>query len=147
MVVPTLVRQAVAGRDLTVYGDGTQTRCFLHVEDAVHAIIGLSKHGDATGRAFNVGSTQPISILELAGHIIARTASNSRIRFVPYDEAYDEGFEELGRRQPDTSAAFALLGWRPVRSLDQALDDVIAFERAELAAGAPDSAGSAVEAL
>jgi UDP-glucose 4-epimerase len=147
MVVPTLVRQAVAGADLTVYGDGTQTRCFLHVADAVHAIIGLSEHVDATGRAFNVGSTRPISILELAGRIIARTDSTSRIRFVPYNDAYDEGFEELGRRQPDTGAVYKLLGWRPVRSLDDALDDVIAFERAELAAGASDAARRPLEAV
>jgi UDP-glucose 4-epimerase len=133
MVVPRLVRQAVAGEDLTVYGDGTQTRCFLHVADAVAAIIGLSEHEATTGRAFNVGNPEPITILELAGRIIARAGSSSRIRFVPYDEAYDEGFEELGRRQPVTSAVQELLGWRPQRTLDEALDDVIAFQRAELA--------------
>ena len=133
MVVPRLVRQAVAGKDVTVYGDGTQTRCFLHVADAVSAIIGLSEHEASTGRAFNIGSPEPISILELAGRIIARTESTSQVTFVPYDEAYDEGFEELGRRQPDTSALQGLLGWRPHRSLDDALDDVIAFQRAELA--------------
>jgi UDP-glucose 4-epimerase len=133
MVVPRLVRQAIAGEDVTVYGDGTQTRCFLHVADAVAAIIALSAHGDARGRVFNIGSPRPITILELAGRIIARTESSSRIRFVPYDEAYEEGFEELGRRQPDTTALEQLLDWRPRRTLDEALDDVIAFQRAELA--------------
>lgn len=147
MVVPRLVRQAVGGEDLTVYGDGTQTRCFLHVADAVQAMIGLSDHADATGRAFNIGSPEPITILHLAERIIARTGSSSQIRFVPYDEAYEEGFEELGRRQPDTGAVSELLGWRPRRTLDDALDDVIAFQRAELAAGAPDAAGRAMEAL
>jgi UDP-glucose 4-epimerase len=147
MVVPRLVRQAVAGQDLTVYGDGTQTRCFLHVADAVRAIIGLSEHGDATGRAFNVGSPEPITILHLAERIIERTGSSSRIRFVPYEEAYEEGFEELGRRQPDTQTVAELLGWRPQRTLDDALDDVIAFQRAELAAGAPDFARRPVEAF
>jgi UDP-glucose 4-epimerase len=133
MVVPRLVRQAIAGEDLTVYGDGTQTRCFLHVADAVAAIIALSEHEATTGRAFNIGSPEPISILELAERIVARTRSSAKIRFVPYDEAYDDGFEELGRRQPDTSALQELLDWRPRRTLDDALDDVIAFQRAELA--------------
>jgi UDP-glucose 4-epimerase len=135
MVVPRLVRQAIAGDDLTVYGDGTQTRCFLHVADAVDAIIGLSEHEGAIGHAFNIGNPEPITILDLALRIIDRTGSNSRIRLVPYDEAYDDGFEELGRRQPDTSALEELLGWRPQRTLDEALDDVIAFQRGELAMG------------
>lgn len=133
MVVPRLVRQSLAGEDVTVFGDGTQTRCFLHVADAVEALIGLAAHEAAAGRAFNVGNPEPITILELAGRIVQRTASSSRIRFVPYDEAYEDGFEELGRRQPDTRALEQLLGWRPKRSLDEALDDVIAFQRAELA--------------
>jgi UDP-glucose 4-epimerase len=133
MVVPRLVRQAIAGEDLTVYGDGTQTRCFLHVNDAVAAIIALSQQGAATGRAFNVGSPEPIAIIALAKRIIERTNSSSRVRFIPYDEAYDDGFEELGRRQPDTTALRELLGWRPKRTLDEALDDIIAFQRAELA--------------
>jgi UDP-glucose 4-epimerase len=133
MVVPRLVRQAVAGEDLTVYGDGSQTRCFLHVADAVSAIIRLSEHEAATGRAFNIGNPEPTTILELAGRVIARARSSSRIRFVPYDEAYGDGFEELGRRQPDTSALEELLDWRPRRTLEEALDDVIAFQRAELA--------------
>ena len=133
MVVPRLARQAIAGDDVTVYGDGTQTRCFLHVADAVEAIIALSQCREASGRAFNIGSPEPISILELAGRIISRTGSNARIRFVPYDDAYDEGFEELGRRQPDTTALKELLDWRPHLTLDDALDDVIAFLRAELA--------------
>jgi UDP-glucose 4-epimerase len=135
MVVPRLVRQALADQDLTVYGDGSQTRCFLHVADAVAAIIGLSEHEGAIGHAFNIGNPEPITILDLALRIIDRTGSNSRIRLVPYDEAYDDGFEELGRRQPDTSALEELLGWRPQRTLDEALDDVIAFQRGELAMG------------
>jgi UDP-glucose 4-epimerase len=103
------------------------------VADAVAAIIALSEHEATTGRAFNIGSPEPISILELAERIVARTRSSAKIRFVPYDEAYDDGFEELGRRQPDTSALQELLDWRPRRTLDDALDDVIAFQRAELA--------------
>lgn len=133
MVVPRFVRQALLGEDVTVYGDGSQSRCFLHVHDAVDAILSLSAHDGAIGRAFNIGNPVPITILALAGRIIDRTGSSSKIRFVPYEEAYDDGFEELGRRRPDTSALQALTGWRPQRTLDTALDDVIAYQRAELA--------------
>jgi UDP-glucose 4-epimerase len=137
MVVPRFVRQAIAGDDVTVYGDGSQSRCFLHVHDAVRAILALAAHGGATGRAFNIGNPHPITILQLAHRIIERVGSTSRISFVPYDEAYDEGFEELGRRRPDTGALNQLTGWTPRRTLDDALDDVIAFQRAELAMEAP----------
>jgi UDP-glucose 4-epimerase len=133
MVVPRLVRQAIVGDDLTVYGDGSQARCFLHVHDAVSAILALSEHEGAIGRAFNVGSPGPITILGLAQRIVERVGSSSRITFVPYEEAYDEGFEELGRRTPDITSVQELTGWRPRRTLEEALDDVIAFQRAELA--------------
>ena len=137
MVVPRFVRQAIAGEQVTVYGDGSQSRCFLHVRDAVAAILLLSENDDAVGRAFNIGNPVPITILALAERVIDRVGSSSQIRFVPYEEAYDEGFEELGRRRPDTTALQALTGWRPQRTLDDALDDVIAFQRAELAIEAP----------
>jgi UDP-glucose 4-epimerase len=133
MVVPRLVRQALLGEDVTVYGDGSQSRCFLHVHDAVDAILSLSAHDGAIGRAFNIGNPVPITILALAERIIERTGSSSKIRFVPYEEAYDDGFEELGRRRPDTSALQALTGWHPQRTLEDALDDVITYQRAELA--------------
>lgn len=133
MVVPRLVRQAIAGDDLTVYGDGSQVRCFLHVHDAVSAIVALSEQDRVSGRAFNVGNPQPITILALAERIVRRAGSTSRITFVPYEEAYEEGFEELGQRTPDITALRAVIDWEPCRSLDQALDDVIRFERAELA--------------
>jgi UDP-glucose 4-epimerase len=133
MVVPRLVRQAIVGEDVTVYGDGSQSRCFLHVRDAVRAILAVAEHGRSTGRAFNIGNPHPITILELAAKIIERADSTSRILLVPYEEAYDDGFEELGRRKPDISALCELIGWRPERSLDEALDDVIEYQSAELA--------------
>ncbi|MFL5860421.1 MAG: NAD-dependent epimerase/dehydratase family protein [Solirubrobacteraceae bacterium] len=132
MVVPRLVRQAIAGEELTVFGDGSQTRCFLDVHDAVSAIIGLSEHDRASGGAFNIGSVQPIAVRALAQRIVERARSSSRIKLVPYEEVYDEGFEELGQRSPDLTALRRLTGWSPRRTLDQALDDVIAFQRAEL---------------
>jgi UDP-glucose 4-epimerase len=144
MVVPRFVRQAVSGQPVTVYGDGSQSRCFLHVHDAVGAIVALAGDERATGRSFNIGNPTPITILELAERIIQRTGSSSTITFVPYEEAYDDGFEELGRRRPDTAALEELTGWRPTRTLDQALDDVIAYQRAELAmtSSSPAAAGS-----
>jgi UDP-glucose 4-epimerase len=132
MVVPRFVRQAITGQDVTVYGDGNQSRCFLHVHDAVRAILALADHDGASGRAFNIGNPVPITILELASRVIERVGSTSRIALIPYEDAYNEGFEELGRRRPDTTALHELTGWSPHHTLDQALDDVIAFQRAEL---------------
>ena len=99
-----------------MYGDGTQSRCFLHVDDAVAAILAVAEHEQATGRAFNIGNPVPITILALAERIIERVGSSSQITFVPYEEAYDDGFEELGRRRPDTTALHELTGWRPQRT-------------------------------
>lgn len=133
MVVPRFVRQAIADDDVTVYGNGRQSRCFLHVRDAVGAIMALSRYQEAVGRAFNVGNSRPITILALAERIIERAGSSSRVILVPYDQAYNEGFEELGKRRPDTSALRELVGWKPRYTLDDALDEVISYQRAELA--------------
>jgi UDP-glucose 4-epimerase len=129
MVLPRFVRQALRGDDLTVYGNGTQSRCFTHVLDVVHGIVLLLDHERAVGRVFNVGADPETPIIELAGKVIERSGSASKIRLVPYQEAYDEGFEELGRRKPDTAAIEGLTGWRPTRSIEEAIDDVIAYER------------------
>ncbi|MGH2743862.1 MAG: NAD-dependent epimerase/dehydratase family protein [Thermoleophilaceae bacterium] len=129
MVLPRFVRQALAGNDLTVYGNGTQSRCFAHVYDVVYAIALLLEEQEAVGRAFNIGATTETPIVELARKVIEQTGSDSAIRLVPYDEAYEDGFEELGRRSPDTGALHDLTGWTPARSVDDAIDDVIAFER------------------
>ena len=131
MVLPRFVRQAMTGQDLTVYGTGTQARCFTHVLDAVHALVLLSDAGDSAGNAYNVGVSQPVSVIELAGKVIERMGSESKISLVPYADAYGPGFEELGRRVPDTSALRDLTGWRPSRTIDEMIDDVIAFEQAE----------------
>jgi UDP-glucose 4-epimerase len=132
MVLPRFVRQALRGEPLTVYGDGTQTRCFCHVYDAVEAIVLLLGSEAAAGQVFNIGFDREISIYELAQRVIARAASRSEIRPIPYSEAYDEGFEELGRRRPDTTALRELTGWEPRRTVDDAIDDVILYERAAL---------------
>src|SRR4051794_9488948 len=130
MVVPTLVRQALEGSPLTVYGDGSQTRCFAHVYDAVRGILSLIDTPESIGSVFNIGASTEIPIVELARRVIDHTESDSEIRFVPYDEAYDTGFEELGRRKPDTTAIRELTGWHAELTVDDAIRDVIAFERA-----------------
>jgi UDP-glucose 4-epimerase len=126
MVVPRLVSQALAGEPLSVYGDGTQTRCFCHVADVVGALYGLLEAPQAWGSVFNVGSTAEISILDLARRIIAITGSRSSVRLVPYDEAYEVGFEDMSRRVPDIARVRKLIGWHPQRSLDQIIGDVAA---------------------
>jgi UDP-glucose 4-epimerase len=133
MVIPTLARQAVAGRPLTVYGDGTQRRCFCHVRDAVTALADLMSQENPYGEVFNVGSTEEISIVELAERVREAADSDSEIVFVPYDEAYEEGFEDIHRRLPDTGKIHRLLGWQPTRGLSQILADVIEYERARTA--------------
>jgi UDP-glucose 4-epimerase len=132
MVLPRLVRQALTGEPVTVYGDGRQTRCFTHVHDTVDAVVRLLPSEAAAGQVFNVGSDGELSIYELAQRVIARAESPSEIRLIPYGEAYAEGFEELGRRKPDTTALRALTGWAPERTVDDAIDDVILYERAAL---------------
>jgi UDP-glucose 4-epimerase len=130
MVVPNFVRQALADHVLTVFGDGTQQRCFCHVEDVVVALTDLMEREDLYGQVFNVGATEEISIHGLAERIIERTGSNSEITLVPYEEAYEEGFEDMQRRIPDLTKIDAAIGWHPTRSLDAIIDDVVEHQRA-----------------
>jgi UDP-glucose 4-epimerase len=132
MVLPRFVRQALTGEDLTVYGDGTQSRCFLHVSDCVRALLGLVETDSAIGDVFNVGSTEEIGIEELARRVIARTGSSSEVRYVPLEVAYEPGFEEVSHRKPVTSKLEATTGWAPRHSIDAAIDDVIAYHREHL---------------
>jgi UDP-glucose 4-epimerase len=126
MVVPRLVGQALAGEPLTVYGDGRQTRCFCHVADVVRALVDLVADERAYGNVFNIGTTAEISILGLARRIIDVTGSASGVLLTPYEEAYGEGFEDMFRRVPDTGKVEALIGWRPTRSLEDVVRDVVA---------------------
>lgn len=129
MVVPRLVRQAVEGEPLTVHGDGQQRRCFMHVADAVDALMRLLDHPDAVGGVYNIGTNEETTISGLASRIVARSASRSPIRLVPYHEAYGEGFEDMERRLPDTTRLRTLTGWRPRHTLDDILDATIAEVR------------------
>jgi UDP-glucose 4-epimerase len=129
MVIPRFVEQALAGEPLTVFGDGTQTRCFGHVTDIVDGIIRLLDHPQAVGDVFNVGSPGEISMLELANRVIESTGSSSTIELIPYDKAYEAGFEDMQRRVPDTTKLRDLTGWAPSRTLDDILVDSIAAAR------------------
>jgi UDP-glucose 4-epimerase len=130
MVVPRFVRQALNGEDITVYGDGRQSRCFTHVNDTIEALLLLIDSDQAIGRPFNIGRHAEVTIQELAERVVRITESSSRIRHVPYEEAYGEGFEELGRRKPDTTRIEELTGWHAGLSIEAAIADVIDFERA-----------------
>ena len=149
MVIPRFVRQALAGQPLTVYGDGKQSRCFLHVEDAVAGIVALNECPEAVGQVFNIGSLEEISIMELANQVLQQVETwratskldtvpgmsgsiahkngsrESRIQIVPYSEAYPPGFEDMRRRVPNTSKIHDYIGWRQTKSLSETLDDVI----------------------
>jgi len=135
MVVPSLVRRALSGEDVTVYGSGEQRRSFCHVLDTVSAIVALLDHPESPGEPFNIGAGNEVTIDELARLIVERTGSSSAITHIPYDIAYEEGFEDMERRVPDTTKLEELTGWRPRRSLDDILNDVIAYERSRLATG------------
>ncbi|HLL73797.1 MAG TPA: GDP-mannose 4,6-dehydratase [Pyrinomonadaceae bacterium] len=127
MVIPTFVRQALAGRPITVYGTGEQTRCFGYVGDVVGALVSLMDRDEAVGQVFNIGSNEEVSILEVAERVKELTGSKSEIVFVPYDEAYEEGFEDMPRRVPDITKIRQLVGFEPKEPLDGILKKVVAY--------------------
>jgi UDP-glucose 4-epimerase len=126
MVIPRFIEQAKSGADLTVYGDGNQTRCFGHVLDIVPAVYKLTHNDAALGQVVNLGSDEEITILQLAERVRARVKSSSKIRLVPYDVAYRPGFEDMQRRVPDLGKARRLIGFAPSRNLDDVIDDILA---------------------
>jgi UDP-glucose 4-epimerase len=125
MVVPTFVRQALANQPITVFGDGTQSRSFTYVGDVVDALIALAQEPRAIGEVFNIGNSGEVTMRELAEKVKAMTGSHSPIRLVPYDEAYEAGFEDMPRRVPDISKIRALIGYEPRLGLDDILRRVI----------------------
>ncbi len=131
MVVPRFVRWAMAGEPIQIYGDGQQTRCFANVHDVVDAIARLGASDNVAGEVFNIGSSEEVTIEELARRVLARTGSNSEIRFVPYEEAYEAGFEDMRRRVPDTRKIEAAVGWKATTTLDETIDQIIAHFQAE----------------
>jgi len=131
MVVPRFVQQALNQEPITVYGDGQQSRCFTHVADVVRAVLGLADEPAAVGEVFNIGSTQEVTIETLARRTIELSGSSSKIVFVPYDQAYEAGFEDMRRRVPDISKVKKLIGWTPQIDLDGILRSVIDHLRHE----------------
>ncbi|MDQ3762039.1 MAG: NAD-dependent epimerase/dehydratase family protein [Actinomycetota bacterium] len=126
MVIPRFVGQAMAGQPLTIFGTGTQVRCFCHVHDVVPALVALVEHEQACGTVVNLGSSEQVSIAELAQRVIALTGSTSDIVHLSYEEGIGPGYEDLQRRVPDCTRARELIGFRPVRTLDDILRSVIA---------------------
>lgn len=132
MVIPNFVSKALHGFPVPVYGDGTQTRCFCHVKDVVPALVEMMTRQKAYGGVFNIGSDQEISIKELAELVVRKTGSQAGIQYIPYEEAYPIGFEDMERRVPDLKRAGALIGYRPSRTLDDILEDVIQEQKKKI---------------
>jgi UDP-glucose 4-epimerase len=125
MVIPNFIQSALVGEPIRVFGDGDQTRCFCHVSDTVRALMGLMEHTNAVGEVFNIGNPKEISIKELAYRVKEMTGSSSEIVFVPYEEAYGSGFEDMKRRVPSLTKIKNLLGFEPKITLDQILKSTI----------------------
>jgi UDP-glucose 4-epimerase len=129
MVVPRFVQQALRNEPITVYGDGQQTRCFTYVGDVIRAILALADNPAALGEVFNVGSTEEVTIEKLAQRTVVLAGSSSEITFIPYDQAYEVGFEDMRRRMPDITKIRSLTEWAPRVSLDGILTSVISYFR------------------
>lgn len=132
MVVPRFVRQALEDKDITVYGTGKQSRCFLHVKDVVEALIKLIENAKACGEVFNIGSQEEISIEGLAQRVIEITKSRSKIVHIPYEQAYEEGFEDMERRVPDTRKIRDLIGFKPTADLKSIIEDVVRYTKGKI---------------
>jgi UDP-glucose 4-epimerase len=130
MVIPSFVKQAVLGDPITVYGDGSQSRCFTYVGDVVQGLVELAEHPAAVGEVFNIGGGREITINDLAQLVKDKAASCSEIVHVPYDQAYEKGFEDMPRRVPEISKIQRVLGWQPTLDVEQIVEKVIEFERA-----------------
>jgi len=129
MVIPTFIKQALLNHPITVYGDGKQSRCFTHVKDVVKGIIGLAHHSNAISRIFNIGSTEEITIEKLAELVKKITKSDSKVVHIPYDEAYEEGFEDMIKRVPDISKIQKLIDYKPTINIEGIIKSVIEFFR------------------
>jgi len=125
MVVPRFIQAALKNEDIIIYDDGSQSRVFCHVEDAVRAVLTLIDTDSTIGDYFNVGGTSETTIKELAEKVIARTKSTSQIKYIPYTDAYPEGFEDMQRRVPDITKIKKIIGWAPTHSLDSIIDSIV----------------------
>jgi UDP-glucose 4-epimerase len=130
MVLPRFVQAALRDEPIIIHGDGKQTRCFCHVSDVVRALVELPRQDRAVGQVYNVGSTEEVSILELARRVKQLTESRSELRLVAYEQAYAKGFEDMRRRVPSVEKIYQLMGWRPTKNLDEILRLMVEYERA-----------------
>lgn len=146
MVLPTFVRQALQDEPLTVYGDGNQSRCFGYVGDVIGALMDLMDHPKAVGELFNIGSTEEISIRDLAERVKKLTNSQSQIVTIPYEEAYEEGFEDMIRRVPDIGKIRELTGFEPRTSLDEIIRSIVAYQKSQYVTGAASNGKTLVNA-
>ena len=136
MVIPRFVGRALAGEPLEVHGDGTQTRSFCHVRDTIRAVHRLMDAREISGEIFNVGSAERVRIIDLAHRVLELTGSRSELQFVPHNEVYGLGIEDVLHREPSIEKIATAIGWAPTRTLDDILSDVIAFERGKVEATA-----------
>jgi UDP-glucose 4-epimerase len=136
MVIPRFVGRALAGEPLEIHGDGTQTRSFCHVRDTIRAVHGLMEAPEASGEIFNIGSAERVQIIELAHRVLELTRSSSTLEFVPHDQVYGLGIEDVLHREPSIEKIGAAIGWAPTRTLDDILADVVEHERGKVEAAA-----------
>ena len=129
MVLPRFVEQARRGDPIVIHGDGQQTRCFCHVSDVVRALVELPRRKEAGGQVFNVGSTEEVTIKELARRVNKAAGGRSELKFVPYETAYAKGFEDMRRRVPDTGKIRRLIGWEPTLSLTEIVRSMVGRQR------------------
>ena len=130
MVIPRFVGQALKNQPITIFGDGTQSRCFCHVSDIVDGVLALSEHPEAFGKVFNLGGDQEVSISDLARQVVELVGSESELEYISYDAAYEEGFEDMTRRVPNTTRARQLVGFEPLIKLEDMIQSVIDDQRA-----------------
>jgi UDP-glucose 4-epimerase len=129
MVIPRFVEQALGGGPVIVYDDGSQVRCFAHVREVVSSILGLMDHSEAAGGVFNIGGDQPVSVRQLAEKVVAKIGGEIAIKHIAYGEAYGDDFEDIQRRVPEVDKLEQTIGSKPNMTLDQILDDIIAWKR------------------
>ncbi|MBE6369710.1 MAG: NAD-dependent epimerase/dehydratase family protein [Lentisphaerae bacterium] len=132
MVVPRFVKAALSGQALKVYGSGEQSRCFCHVYDTVRALVALADCPESIGNIYNIGSTESVTIMQLAQAVVKQLGSSSKIEVIPYEQAYEHGFEDMLRRKPDTAAIRSLLNWKTENTLEDIIADVAAEMQMQL---------------
>jgi UDP-glucose 4-epimerase len=129
MVIPRFISAALAGRTIEIHGDGSQTRCFCHVQDTIRALAALMDDRSTSGEIYNVGSTESVTISELAARVLELTGGRSHVVYIPYEQVYGQGIEDMLHRRPSIEKIRSAVGWEPTRTLDEILRDVVSTAR------------------